>query len=128
MTMDNPPGDRREHYRFSLRDYVFASLNPNSHVLGRIVDISEHGLAFCYPATEKQTDASSSLTITWGDAASRIEGIPFKIAWDNVLPGNASLGAMIRHCGVRFVGLTEDQKAFLERLIQGQTDTNDPKN
>ena len=128
MTSYNPAGERRRHYRFCPHDYVFASLHPRSQVFGRIVDISTDGLAFSYPADEKKTDESSSLTISWGDADSCIKGIPFKIIWDNVLPGNASLGAMIRHCGIRFVDLTEHQKTLLEDLIQDKAETDGSKN
>jgi hypothetical protein len=76
------------------------------------------GLAFCYPAHKKQTDESSSLTISWGDGHGGIKRIPFRIVWDTVLPNNASLGAMVRHCGVRFVGLTNDQRNHLKHLVR----------
>jgi len=118
MTNGNHLPERRKHYRFKPQDYVFASLNPQSHVLGRIVDISMDGLAFCYPAKEKLTDESSSLTISWGDGESRIEGIPFKIVWDRRFSDNASPGGMVRHCGVRFAGLSGDKKALIDSLIQ----------
>jgi hypothetical protein len=82
------------------------------------VDISAEGLAFCYPAKEKLTNESFSLTISWGDGQSRIEGIRFSIVWDKTLPDYASLGGMVRHCGVRFADLTSDQKSLIDHLIQ----------
>jgi len=118
MTTGNHLTERRKHYRFKPQDYVFASLTPHSRVLGRIVDISIDGLAFCYPAKEKLADESSSLTISWGDGKSRIEGIPFKIVWDRRLPDNVFPGGMVRHCAVRFAGLAGDQKALIDSLIQ----------
>jgi hypothetical protein len=76
------------------------------------------GLAFCYPAKDKLTGKATSLTITGGNEKMRIEGIPFKIIWDKTLPGYASFGGMMRHCGVQFADLTVDQKERLTSLIQ----------
>jgi len=54
--------------------------------------------------------------------------MPFKNVWDFPTPDDFSVGTIaIRHCGVKFGNLTDDEKADLDFVIQNYTkaDTED---
>jgi hypothetical protein len=96
----------------------FVSLYPSFTVVGQIMDIGSGGLAFRYVASEERTNGSTSLNILLTDRSFCMEKVPFKTTWDFPIPSDFSFGPItLRHCGVQFGELTDEQKFNLEHFI-----------
>ena len=112
----------RKHRRFRFQDGNFAALSPGFCMLGRIVDISRSGLAFRYVASSAGTHKCAKLKILKTDGSFSCDRIPFKTIWDSSTPQNFLLGSLpLRHCGVEFGKLGDDQKVDLKYFIENYT-------
>ena len=113
---------RRQHRRFKVQDGIFASLSPGFCILGQIVDISRSGLAFRYVARRAGPHKCANLKILKTDGSFSCDRIPFKTIWDCSTPRESSLGSLaLRHCGVQFGKLEDDQKFDLKYFIENHT-------
>ena len=116
------PVELREHRRFRVQDGSFAALSPEFRVLGQIVDISRSGLAFRYVASNVRSHECAELKILKTDGSFSCDRIPFKAIWDCSTPHDFSLGFLtLRHCGVQFGKLRDDQKFDLKYFIENYT-------
>ncbi len=90
--------------------------------MGKIIDISEGGLAFRYINTEDKTSGPCELDIFLSDGNFYLNKVPFKnisdVEMDNV-PSLASI--RMRRCGLQFGDLTPDQIFDLEYFIENHT-------
>jgi hypothetical protein len=90
--------------------------------MGKIIDISEGGLAFRYINTEDKTSGPCELDIFLSDGNFYLNKVPFKnisdVEMDNV-PSLASIRT--RRSGVQFGELTQSQIFDLEYFIQNHT-------
>lgn len=114
--------DRRKHRRFRVQDGNFAALGPQFHVLGQIEDVSRIGLAFRYVAGSAGSHKCTKVKILKTDGSFSCDRIPFKTIWDYATPQDFSLGSLaLRHCGVQFGKLGDDQKLDLKYFIENCT-------
>jgi hypothetical protein len=114
--------ERRKHRRFRVQDGNFAALSPWFCILGQIVDISRSGLAFRYVARSAGPHKCANLKILKTDGSFSCDRIPFKTIWDCSTPRESSLGSLaLRHCGVQFGKLRDDQKFDLKYFIENHT-------
>ena len=114
--------ERREHRRFRVQDGSFAALSPEFYVLGQIVDISRTGLGFRYVGSNVRSHEYAELKILEINGSFSCDKIPFKTIWDYSTPQDFSLGSVtLRHCGVQFGKLGDDQKFDLKYFIENYT-------
>jgi len=114
--------ERRKHRRFRVQDGNFAALSPGFCILGQIVDISRSGLAFRYVASSAGSHKCAKLKILKADRSFSCDRIPLKTIWDCSTPQDFSLGSLaLRHCGVQFGKLGDDQKFDLKYFIENHT-------
>lgn len=114
--------ERRKHRRFRVQDGNLAALSPELCVVGQIVDISRSGLAFRYVASNARSHECAELKILKTDGTFSCDRIPFKTIWDCSTPQDFSLGSLtLRHCGVQFGKLGDDQKFDLKYFIENHT-------
>ena len=111
--------ERRQHERFELERPAFASLSYRFTVLGKIFNINVHGLAFSYVASEQRSHECPFLDIVFTNDRQRLRKVPFQTVWDKPMFQEFNAGTIsIRHCGVKFDGLTKSQQAEIDSLIQ----------
>ena len=124
------PGEQRNHLRFEIPGLAaYAVLKrgwPRSPVIGDISDICVGGLSFCYPSTESRTHRLSHLNILLTDGSFQLNTVQFEVIWDCRSESEVFAGVPTRRCGVRFLGLTDEQKSDLRYFIQFHT-TADPE-
>lgn len=114
--------ERRKHRRFRVQGGNLAALSPRFCVVGQIVDISSSGLAFRYVASNARSYECAKLKILKTYGSFSCDRIPFKTIWDSSTPKNFSLGSLpLRHCGVQFGKLGDDQKIDLKYFIENYT-------
>jgi hypothetical protein len=114
--------ERREHGRFRVEEGNFAVLSPEFCVLGQILDISRSGLSFRYVASNVRLHECAELKILKTDGSCSCDKIPFKTIWDYSTPKDFSLDSeTLRHCGVQFGKLGDDQKFDLKYFIENCT-------
>jgi hypothetical protein len=114
--------ERRVHRRFRVQDANFAVLSPEFCVLGQIVNISRSGLAFRYVASNARSHQYAQMKILKTDGSFSSDRIPFKTIWDCSTPQRFSFDSLtLRHCGVQFGELGDDQKFDLKYFIENYT-------
>jgi hypothetical protein len=116
--------ERRKHKRYMAPHGVFAVLAVESHFakLGQIMDVSRGGLSFSYAGTEEWISESSELDILFPERKFRLDNLPFKTVSDFEMVGETlASDVAIRRRGVRFGGLTYEQKFELEQFIRRDT-------
>jgi hypothetical protein len=112
--------ERRKFHRFDVQHASIAS-SPLK-VIGPIMNISMSGLAFYYVASSEQSKETTKLNIFSSDHTFRLNSVPFEVVWDAPIFDNFHLGSIVlRHCGVKFGILTDQQKADLRYFIQNYT-------
>ena len=103
---------------------AFAVLAVECHFakLGQIIDVSRGGLSFSYAGTEEWIGESLALGILFAEQKFRLDNVPFKTVSDFEMVGETPASdVVIRRRGVRFGGLTYEQKFELEQFIRRDT-------
>lgn len=107
--------NRREHPRFSPKGCIFVA----DQKIGRIVNISNGGMAFYYADREAwpQTVAQTGTLQCQNEHA--ILNLPMETISDIELPNNYAEGAItVRRRSVRFGQLTTPQREQINNLIK----------
>jgi hypothetical protein len=116
--------ERRKHVRFKVQGGALAALSRSPTVAGQIINVSEGGLAFRYVASKERSEESSRLNVLVGDRKFHFKTLPFKCVWDSPMPGTLSHNSIsIRHCGVKFDDLMDEEKDDLKFFIHHHTTT-----
>ena len=120
--------ERRELPRFRVDKRTFAALRPVFDKLGRIVDISEQGLAFEYVCYNRAVQKSlmeegleTELDILVASDDFYLPRIPCSVVHDeqiNEEHESGSLDVVVRRCGLRFGDLTTEQKSLIDFFVQ----------
>jgi hypothetical protein len=116
--------ERRKHKRYMAPHGAFAVLAVECHFakLGQIIDVSRGGLSFSYAGTEEWIGESLDLGILFAEQKFRLDNVPFKTVSDFEMVGETPASdVVIRRRGVRFGGLTYEQKFELEQFIRRDT-------
>ncbi len=120
--------ERRRSERLSVNDGMYVVFRPSFTPLGRVVDISEEGIALEYVQIELDSfplQGLSNKEIDLFTVAGRfyLKRLPCKISYDILhelnqegLPSTIST----RRCGLEFCGLTEVQKVQLEQFVNNK--------
>jgi hypothetical protein len=114
--------ERRKHNRFSLaRDTVAAAFITNSlpHFVmaARVTDIGHGGLALSHLGGRLPQGTSLELNILLPGKTLSIRNLTGERIWDKNTQGQLPT----RRCGMRFLNITDDQKALVEYLIRNHT-------
>lgn len=95
--------EQRKRKRFSVRNGAFAAfIRPNEPVIvGKIMDISQGGMAVRYLAPERLGEGFAAIRIFGPDSypTNRIE---CRIVYDEILAEESSDNFCVRRCGVEF--------------------------
>jgi hypothetical protein len=121
--------ERRRHARHKVQNKALAALASSPSVAGHIINISEGGLSFRYVSSQKRSEESPRLNLLEAGERMSLKTLPFKCVWD--LPTSdvfASNTITIRHCGVKFGDLTDDEKSELTEFIQNLNKPNTKAN
>jgi hypothetical protein len=116
--------ERRKDKRFQAPRGAFAVLvrEPDFAQLGQIVDIGRHGLAFRYMDKPERGGGSLKLDILLRRRNFCLEGVAVKTISDFEIDNQATNPShRTRRRGVKFLGLTHNQKFELEHFIRNYT-------
>ena len=114
--------ERRKHKRFGLVGDPIAvafvtKSSPDFCMAARVADIGSGGLALSHFGGRLPPHSLLNLDIILPGGIAGITKIMGDSIWDLETQGEPRL----RRCGIRFRNLTDDQKAFVEYLIQSCT-------
>jgi len=121
--------ERRKHNRYKVKEGIVAEFQkPRLFKLGKprivksapIIDICLDGLAFQYTDRTMWSPNFNELSISKAAVDVKIDNVPFK-AISDFLTSRLSDSTLIRRCGVKFGGLTPNQKEQLHYFIQDHT-------
>ena len=118
--------DRRKTTRYPMSCGVNYAYHAGSYLVGRIVSLSEKGLAFEYESTEQRTTDTMILDILSSlSGLSHLTQITCVKVYDisDLAEGQSFRGTAIRRCGIQFFNLTTDQRWDIDQLISHQTST-----
>jgi len=96
--------DRRQMKRFKVAEGAFAALINHGNKLGQIKDISEKGLSFRYIDSQEEHSEAKELKINFE--------IKSEFSFSSI---------KMRHIGLEFGNLTQDQQLRLSHFIQNHT-------
>ena len=114
--------ERRKHKRFNAQDGALAALTRSPTIAGQIINISEGGLSFRYVASHQRSEESPRLNILVSERKFHLKTLPFKRVWDSPMPEAFTYGTIsLRHCGVEFADMKNDEKDDLNFFIRNHT-------
>ncbi len=114
--------ERRQHPRYSVRDVGIEIFSRRSQIIGKLENISKHGLAFQYATVGNDMAQSDTIDImATGPARFYLSGLACRKAYDiSALAEDQSFtGAETRLCGMKFVRIEAEQKLdfFLKNYL-----------
>jgi hypothetical protein len=114
--------ERRKHKRYKVDAGALVLLGWYYEKVGRMIDISEGGLAFRYTPQGKEQD-ESDLTIVLSETNFYLDEVPIKTISDFELAEGISATTITpRRRGVQFTNPTGSQRAQIEFFINNYTD------
>ena len=119
--------DRRKYQRYSVKEGIYASINPPSLKIGQIFDISLGGLSFTY-----MNDDTSVAEILYpsvnifSNAEKHFKDIPFQQVGDSQIKNNPSFCSLeIRKLRIQFGVLSDTQISNLYEFIEKNSSIDD---
>ena len=113
--------NRREHLRYPVEGDEIFVLGRHSRNVAAVRNISIGGLQFEYVNGAYESDHWTQIDIIgeWQDRLT-LPCLECQIVYDikTLLESGTYTGLDVRCCGVRFVGLTEDQKKNLHQVLR----------
>lgn len=121
---ENPGDERRSHERVRMEDEVIAALREGFTRIGRLKDIGAGGLSFEHVYEEPIPESLKGKVSILANGF-RISDIPCQVVYDIPVPVSEEYSSLIirlqtRRCGVRFEGLSEEQRRRLEEFLRTQ--------
>lgn len=114
--------DRRLAKRYRVREGVFAVLTADEDKLGQIKDISMRGLSFQYVNDNGSRPESGQLKIIIAGYGLYLDRIAIETVSDFEVQGAFAVSPLkMRQTGLKFVGLTPEQKYQIGRFIRQHT-------
>ncbi len=117
--------ERRKHKRFKVKKDAVAILKSNPSQQGKIIDISEGGLAFRYSESGDRSirlNESDELIINLAEEGFYLDNMPGKTISDFTLADDAHLGSMVmKRRGIQFGDLSPNQTDQLDYFIEDHT-------
>jgi len=113
--------ERRKHKRFTVDNGALVLLGWYYERVGRIMDISEGGVAFRYSPHEEEKDGSD-LAIVLPETNFYLDEVPTKTISDLELADKIPTTSITaRRCGVQFTSPTDYQRTQIEFFINNYT-------
>jgi hypothetical protein len=113
--------ERRKHRRAQVPEGVFVSFTPGDSRLGEVLDISMGGLSFRYLATGESPVESGRLNLFISEDDFHLNAVSFETVWDLSSHNVPFTPITMRHSGVKFGDLIEDQISRMEYFIDNHT-------
>lgn len=115
--------ERREFTRYVMKEDEIQVFSLDPKISGRLNDISSGGLSFQYtPIKEKKLETNSINILTKVHIFEKLNllGIACQIIYDiaSLEEGGSFTGAERRQCGIKFLGLEENQLDQLEEILK----------
>jgi hypothetical protein len=102
--------ERRKLRRLKAQENTFALLRGQTSKLGRVIDISDGGLAFRYVSIGEQLKSVFELDLVSPRGDLRLNGLPVKVVSNLERQGKTPSGRIrLRRVGVQFRELTHYQ-------------------
>jgi c-di-GMP-binding flagellar brake protein YcgR len=117
--MKNNGVDRRKHKRFKLRDTIFVLIRTGSqNGMGRIIDISESGLACHCLARNGVPFDQPELEVVLAEDSYHLVELPSRTVSDLATDQKLPFDLKKRRCGLQFVRLNAVQRSKLQHFIE----------
>jgi hypothetical protein len=114
--------ERRRFKRLQVQQNTFALLRGQASKLGRVIDISDGGLAFRYVSIGEHLKSVFELDLVSSRGDLRLNGLPVKVVSNLERQSKSPPGRIrLRRVGVQFRELTHDQISQLERFMRNYT-------
>ena len=114
--------EKRKNRRYKAIEGAYASVSPNSHKLGQIIDISMGGLSFKYmdpSSKDKQNTDMPNKTIFLSSMGYYVGDLPFKTVADYEVTNTPSFNSMmVRKRHVQFTDLSSKQLFDLKHYLR----------
>jgi hypothetical protein len=113
--------ERRKHKRYQVDSGALVLLGWYYEKVGRIIDISEGGIAFRYTPPKEEQDGSN-LAIVLAETNFYLDEVPTKTVTDFELADKTATASInARRCGAQFMNPTGTQKSQIEFFINNYT-------
>jgi hypothetical protein len=113
--------ERRQEKRFRVQHGAFVMFRPSDTGVGRLIDISMHGLTLDYISSKEPEIQPSELDIFVVNSPFRLHGLPCETITDFVTFTTYDGALSKRRRGVQFGKLTESQETLLIHFIHHHT-------
>ena len=113
--------ERRKFTRYRTQDDAYAALRGTSTKVGKINDISLNGLAFKYLANKVCDETFNCVDIFLSGNGFHLSDVSCAVVCDEEDCVYDSHGITLYRCGLKFVGLNEEQGDKLEFFINNYT-------
>lgn len=113
--------ERRKHPRHTLNHHEVFILDRHSEKVAVLKDISFGGMQLRYLPDAFTNDQCALIDIVSGEKNQvLIAGLSCNMVYDfaDLMQDGSFRGMDVRRCGVRFRGLTEDQKDRLHQILE----------
>ena len=124
--------EQRAHERRIPTGYVYAALGRDYERVGKLIDLSQGGLAFEYMFNGDQNAEYSQIDIFKVGEVFNLHKLPCKIVYDIPLfQVRGSIGSskhtQNRRCGVEFNNITKESDDQLTLFLESHTEVNKKK-
>lgn len=118
--------DKRKYPRFSVEENVVVALQNGRNRIGKVIDISLHGLSFEHIYEEDLTGGDSKKSLVLWINDTNLFKIPCRIVYNRPLQTPAEYDSFTiqlttKRCGIQFESLTDQQMAQLELFLKTHT-------
>jgi c-di-GMP-binding flagellar brake protein YcgR len=114
--------ERRKYRRLQAEENTFALLKGQVSKLGRLMDISQGGLAFRYVSIGERLEGPLELDLVTPKDDLRLNGLPVRVVSNFGMRSKTPSGPIkLRRVGVQFRELTHDQQSQLDHFIRNYT-------
>ena len=113
--------ERRQNPRYHVRDGEFEVFSHDSKIMGKLNNISQGGLAFHYSPVEGRRAESETIDImAKSPDPFFLPSVACRTMYDisTLAEDRTFTGATARLCGVKFVGLQDEQTKKLAHFIK----------
>ena len=113
--------ERREFTRFVCKKDELQVFSGDPIVVGKLNDMSKGGLSFQYtPIAGEKLDTNSISILAKDEDQFNLYHIGCRTIYDipSLGEGQSFMGTKRRQCGMKFIGLKENQKRKLELLLK----------
>jgi len=117
--MKSPHSERRQSPRYRLKD---GSLATSSNILGPILDLSMHGMAFEYYGEDLDDSELMEIGIFISRSKTLLSGLQGRIIRDQVIKNRSSFLPVIQKMrAIEFFDISDEQRRELRNILETQS-------